>query len=209
MADSRSKALIIQFSREPVPGQVKTRMLSGLSAAEACQLHCELVLWTCGSLVDSALAPVQLCVAGDATHGLFAQCQDLGISEVIEQRGADLGERMYLAMSDALQRYQKVIVVGSDCPALDSDYLSSALEALDRVPVVLGPAEDGGYVLIAATRIDASLFAGVSWGSDRVLSQTRERLEQLCWDFEALGSLADVDRPEDVPAWEKIREGRP
>jgi len=205
MAEASASVLIIQFAREPVPGQVKTRMLPHLSPDEACKLHSDLVLWSCRRLLSSSLAPVQLHVAGDKRHRVFEQCQAMGVSKILEQRGADLGQRMYRAISAALTVHEKVVLVGSDCPGIDADYVGSALRALDRVPLVLGPAEDGGYVLIGATQIDWLLFEGVNWGSAAVLSQTLERLARLDWEFEELDCSRDIDRPEDLPAWEAIR----
>ncbi|RLA31853.1 MAG: glycosyltransferase, partial [Gammaproteobacteria bacterium] len=63
---------------------------------------------------------------------------------------------------------------------------------------VLGPAEDGGYVLIGVRRLSPVLFEGVDWGSDRVLRQTRARLTALGWRWHELRMLWDVDRPEDL-----------
>jgi rSAM/selenodomain-associated transferase 1 len=205
MAAETRETLLIQFAREPVPGQVKTRMFPHLSADQACELHCDLVQWTAQQLLASGLGPVQLAVAGDPGQPLFTRSLNRGVSELVEQRGEDLGERMFHALAEALESFRRVILVGSDCPSIDGAYLAAAVESLQRVPVVLGPALDGGYVLIGATRVDRQLFAGITWGSEQVMSQTRERLEQLRWDYEELASLADVDRPADLPAWEALR----
>ena len=191
--------LLLQFAREPVPGSVKTRMLARLSAREACDLHAELVLWTCKRLVGAQLGDVEICVAGSPRHPLFAQCLTLGAARVTQQRGADLGERMFAAIERGLGLCDRVILVGSDCPQLDADYLRSACAALDTCQVVIGPALDGGYVLIGARQIDARVFRGVPWGSAEVYAQTLAT---------SLKPLADVDTPADLPAWFALREQR-
>ncbi len=200
----RKEALFIQFAREPMPGKVKTRMQPQLSPGQACELHCDLLLWACGALCAAKLADVELWVAGDIHHPIFERCTEMGVGQLREQRGADLGERMYYAITDGLKRYRKVILVGSDCPAIDTQYLRSALVALERNPLVLGPATDGGYVLIGATRIDAGLFRGVAWGQAGVFAQTVRRAAVHGESWSQLETLPDIDRPQDIPLWQAI-----
>jgi rSAM/selenodomain-associated transferase 1 len=205
VASERKDALIIQFAKLPVPGRVKTRMLSSLSPIEACELHSELMLWTCRTLTEANLADVELWVNGGSEHVSISSCQNLGVTAVHSQHGSDLGERMFHAISDGLLRYRKLVLVGSDCPAIDARYLTDALTALDTESLVLGPANDGGYVLIGATHIEASLFQGVCWGSGAVLDETRERQMASGRSWSELGTLPDIDRPEDLPLWEAIK----
>ena len=98
---------------------------------------------------------------------------------------------MYNAIADGLSRYDQVVLVGSDCPALDGAYLRQALLALEDAPLVLGPAEDGGYVLMGARAISPEVFRDISWGTEQVYSQTCDRLRRagLAW-----GELADAGR---------------
>lgn len=201
-ASAVDSVLLIQFAREPQEGRVKTRMIPHLSARQACALHCELVLWTSRQLVAADMGDVELAVAGDAAHPLFDQCRTLGISRYVTQRGVDLGERMHAAMRDGLQHYSRVILVGSDCPGIDRAYLAQALLALDTAPVVLGPATDGGYVLIGARQIHEGLFQGIPWGTCDVYRATTQRLRQLQLEWLELPALADIDRPEDLALWE-------
>lgn len=198
--------LLVQFAREPLPGRVKTRMIPHLSAEQACALHSELVEWTSRQLLAADLGPVELCVAGNPEAELFARLQGQGVARITVQKGADLGQRMLRALQCGLARHGQVILVGSDCPALSPGYLQMAAAALAAAPVVLGPAADGGYVLIGARRIEAAVFAGVSWGGGDVYARTVENLARAGLDFTALPALADVDRPEDLPAWETLRD---
>jgi len=207
MAVDRRPLLLIQFARAPVAGRVKTRLLGVLSPEEARDLHSELVLRTCDTLVRAGLGPVRLYVAGGRNHTLFRRCLALGAESLVPQRGADLGERMLHATGDALRRFTRVILVGSDCPAIDGAYLQRAVEALSRVPVVLGPARDGGYVLLGLDRPCAELFGNMPWGTGEVLSVTRERLLGCGHHWEELEALPDIDRPEDLVHWRSRRSG--
>jgi uncharacterized protein len=202
---NRKDVLLLQFSREPRVGQVKTRMMPHLSAEQACELHCELTVWTCRQLVDSGLGVVELAVAGDKQHALFGHCRDIGANRILRQKGADLGARMYNAMRCALTRYPNVLLVGSDCPAIDASYLQRALEALRRVPVVLGPANDGGYVLIGAREIKPEFFHGIPWGSGQVYERSVAALRRAGFRWEALPPLTDIDRPEDLSDWVALK----
>lgn len=205
MGAETGKTLLIQFAKEPVAGKVKTRMMPALTAQEAMALHSELVRWVATMLVRSELGPVQLAVAGSLQHDVFLQCLEAGVTECVAQRGVDLGERMYLALNSALVEYTKVLLVGSDCPAMNVAYLQEAVAALDEVPVVLGAANDGGYVLIGATAINASVFKEVTWGGGDVLAQTRANLERSATPFVILEPLQDIDRPEDLPHWTGLK----
>ena len=206
MGAEPESALLIQFARAPAAGAVKTRMLPHLSPRQACDLHCELVSWTCRRLTSAGLGAVELAVAGGTGATLFRECRAAVVSAVYRQCGRDLGERMYRAILGGLARHDRVILVGSDCPWIDRTYLQSALEALDVAPLVLGPALDGGYVLIGARQVRPELFSRISWGSGAVLAQTRKRLEALGWGWRELPALQDVDRPEDLDAWRALRD---
>jgi glycosyltransferase A (GT-A) superfamily protein (DUF2064 family) len=106
---------------------------------------------------------------------------------------------MLLALEAALSRAARVLLVGCDVPALSSQYLREAERALrSNHDVVIGPAEDGGYVLIGVAHCHAELFRGISWGGPRVLEETRLRIAALGWRGLELPALWDADRPEDL-----------
>lgn len=204
--EAEAGTLLVQFARAPVEGKVKTRMMPWLSASQACELHRELVLWTCETLLASGLGEVELAVAGDASDPIFEQCCAMGPVRFSRQRGSDLGERMYEAIRCGLQGHSKVLLVGSDCPEIDRSYLVRAVSALDKAPVVLGPAHDGGYVLIGARDIRRQLFQGIEWGSERVYAQTARIMRSEAMAWVELPALGDIDRPADLPQWYKLRD---
>jgi uncharacterized protein len=196
-----SAPLIIQFAKAPVEGRVKTRMQPELTAGEACELHRQLLRWTFRRLHDSALAAVELWLDQPSSDAAVRACEKRGNLQQRIQPSGDLGEKMYAALCDGLQRYERVILVGSDCPGIDGDYLQQALLALETCDVVIGPATDGGYVLIGARRIESAVFEGVPWGSSAVLESTVARLKACGLAWQALAPLPDIDRPEDLVHW--------
>ena len=66
--------------------------------------------------------------------------------------------------------------------------------------VVLGPAEDGGYYLIAlrAGAVAPRLFEGIAWSTGQVLAATLDRCRELGLAVELLPQASDVDTPEDL-----------
>jgi uncharacterized protein len=190
--------VLAQLAREPVAGQVKTRLQPHLSAREAAQLHELMVEHVCTMLCNSAAGAIQLWVDGDPEAQLFRKCRELGVDDVLLQQGADLGERMAHICKQGLLEHRAVILVGSDAPSMDCEYLNSAVDSLTEVDVVVGPALDGGYVLLGLGRYSAALFEGIHWGEDTVLTETLAVIDRLGWSYRLLEPLQDIDRPQDL-----------
>ena len=110
------------------------------------------------------------------------------------QGQGDLGTRLTAALSECFARNaRKVVVLGSDSPHLPPERLAEALEALDSADLVLGPAEDGGYYLIALRRFAPEIFDGVEWGAACVFDQTRRAAERAGFRVRALEPFYDLD----------------
>lgn len=189
---------IIVFARAPRPGAVKTRLVPLLGAEGASALHARMVQHALATARKAALGAIELHCAPDCDNEFLRFCGNRYRAELVPQAGGDLGARMAAAASAALRDHARVLLIGSDCPALTARHLRQASEALlAEAAAVLVPAEDGGYVLLGLTRSDKRLFEGITWGSDTVLAETRARLRGLGWRWHELETLWDVDRPED------------
>lgn len=116
-----------------------------------------------------------------------------------EQCGTDLGQKLSNAFGVLSRRgYTEVIVIGTDCPGMNSQLLKEAFERLKKYDLVLGPAEDGGYYLIGAHMAHPALFAGISWSSSSVLSETLAAAEDLGLTYTLLPLLPDIDEEKDL-----------
>jgi rSAM/selenodomain-associated transferase 1 len=189
---------VIVFARAPRPGAVKTRLIPLLGPDGAAALHVRLVEQALATAREAAPEAVGLHCAPDASDPFFRSCADRYGIAIETQAGNGLGERMLAAFARALADHARVLLIGSDCPALTPRHLQQAGRALrDGADAVFVPCEDGGYALIGLTRVDARLFDDIAWGSDRVMAETRARLKQLGWTWRELETLWDVDRPED------------
>lgn len=200
-SESRSDACLVLFTKPAVPGRVKTRLVGPLTPEQAAELHAAFLadlsarlcascwtVWTAWEL-DEGEAPALDLLAGQASHSL-------------RQHGADLGSRLHAALREAADRgHDPVAAVGSDHPTLPLERLDECLEAMELgADVVLGPAADGGYYLIAcrARALVQELFEGIDWSTEKVLEQTLERCAAAGLVVEQLAVGHDVDRPEDL-----------
>lgn len=200
------EARLVVFAKAPIPGEVKTRLLPVLSARQAAALQARLIRHTLAMATQVALCPVELWCSPSCAHPFFTRCErSFGLSLHLQQ-GADLGERMGNASAAVLARCPYVVLIGCDCPVLGGEDLEEALSALrEGYDAVVGPAEDGGFVLLGLRRPAPELFAGMAWGSNRVLVETRTRLRTLGWCWHELKTYWDVDRPEDLERYSLLK----
>ncbi|MET0082852.1 MAG: TIGR04282 family arsenosugar biosynthesis glycosyltransferase [Sedimenticola sp.] len=198
-----SKLLI--FAKAPVAGLAKTRLAPLLGHEGAADLYARLLSDTVTKFTRQADLPVECWCAPDTDHPLFdAFSREHGIDLKVQQ-GADLGERMAFAAADALVSSDAVVLIGGDCPQLSVNHLRQTLQWLHQgADAVLGPAEDGGYVLLGLKRFDNALFREIPWGGSRVLELTRQRLDALGWCWRELDTLWDIDRPEDLVRYRQL-----
>lgn len=188
--------MILLFSKYPIPGRVKTRLVPTLGAVRATRLHRRFA----EAAIDTARAsglPVTVYASGAPLRRFRAWLGD-GVRYERQCHG-DLGQRMQEAFATAFRRgASKALAIGADVPGLTTEILRDAVCALDSSDVVLGPATDGGYYLIGFRQPRPMLFRDIAWGSDQVLPQTRKALAASGLSFHELPALSDVDRPEDL-----------
>ncbi len=195
-----SRRLLV-FARDPQPGRVKTRLIPELGARGATSVY--------RRLLDIALSAA---VATNADHcelWLDRPSDDSWLGQRITQlrltpriqSGDDLGARMHQALTSALGHADQAVIIGSDCPGYRADYLDAAFAVLDTHDAVVGPATDGGYVLIGLNRPAPRLFNDIAWGGPQVMATTRARLVEANLRWHELDALSDVDRPEDLSAF--------
>lgn len=194
------EARIIVFAKAPVPGQVKTRLAVTLGKLGAARLYQQLLTSTLHRLTHARLAPVELWCAPTPQYGFFIACRRTYDVRLRRQQGRDLGERMAHGLATVLREGSAfAVIVGSDCPSLDARYLRQGLTALRAgQDAVLGPTEDGGYMLIGLRHLYPTLFRGIHWGGSTVLAATRRRLQRKGLNWTELPLGWDVDRPADL-----------
>ena len=196
-----SKTALIVFAREPRLGRVKTRLARDLGAELALELYQGLVEDVLAVAGRTAAAGRFIYAADLEPAGSFFARWQAGFA-VVAQTGADLGARMDAAFREVVGAgFDRVILIGSDCPDLTPAILADAAQRLTDHDLVLGPAADGGYYLIGLNRPRPALFAGVDWGTDRVLAQTAARAKALGLRTSLLAERQDIDTLADLRAY--------
>lgn len=195
------------FTRYPEPGTTKTRLIPALGPQGAADLQrcmTEHTLDRARELRSASQVTIEVRYAGGSQQQFKRWLgTDLLLSP---QGGGDLGDRMERAFREAFKTgVDSVVLVGTDCPEMKPAHLRNAFHGLGTVDLVLGPARDGGYYLIGLRRDAPDLFRGMPWGSEEVLERTLQVARAKRMQVELLDVLFDVDRPEDLPVWERHR----
>jgi rSAM/selenodomain-associated transferase 1 len=191
------------FSRAPVPGAAKTRLIPLLGEEGAASVQSQMAWRTLETASAVPGASVSLWCAGDIDHPFLRACASHFNVPRLPQQEGDLGLRMEHCLQAVLATHRKALLIGTDCPAFDVGALQTASLALDAARMVFTPAEDGGYVLVGARRggLQPSCFNDVAWSTAQVMAQTRQRLREAGWhsgqDWHEMPALWDVDTPVD------------
>jgi len=210
MSNRAKRWRLIVFTRYPQPGETKTRLIPALGEEGAADLQRQMTEHTVRRvrpLTTSAQLHAELRYEGGSEDEMR---EWLGPALCYRPQGAgDLGMRMRRAFQDSFAAgAERVVVIGSDCPGLRTELLREGFASLARTDLVLGPAGDGGYYLIGLRRSCGelaipALFSGIAWGSDQVLGETLRIAAAVGLSVVLLDILDDVDRPEDLPIWER------
>jgi len=201
---------LIVFTRFPVSGKTKTRLMPALGAEGAARLQ--------RRMTEHIMA-----VAAKARQrpGLTIEVRHEGGSTVLmrkwlgpqfsyrPQGTGDIGHRMARAFEASFNGpLGAAVIIGSDIPGISEQTIRQAFEGLQKNDLVLGPAHDGGYYLIGLKNFlpaetYSRLFEGINWGTGEVVSRTLSIAKMLGLRYVLLGKLADVDNPADLHVWEK------
>ena len=191
-----NKGALIVFAKAPVVGNVKTRLIPHIGEDKATSVYISLLEKTLDTALNSNFTDIQLWIEGDIEHEFFRNMPERDKFHYYLQSGTTLGERMYAAFECALKTYSYAVLIGSDCPGLSIADLDETQALLQKNDIVLGPAKDGGYYLIALSNNHFSLFEGIAWSQETVFAETRERINLLNWRMGLLQERWDVDDEE-------------
>ncbi len=192
-----SRCLII-FAKDPIPGKVKTRLTPHITPTEAAELYkafitdiiCNTLKLKCEQ-VTIAYTPSN---AEAAFHSICGQSVNY-----LPQKGHNLGERMKNAFKHSFAKgSERTVIIGTDSPTLPSSYIQKAFDALNEVPVTIGPTFDGGYYLIGLSEQNNAIFDDIDWSTSKVFGQTLARIHAMNKQLYALPPWYDVDTPDNL-----------
>ena len=201
----RHKGDIMVFARAPIPGKTKTRLIPALGKKGAARLHASLIEQTLSRVQSIGDVNITLLCTPSTEDALLQSCAErYGIALKV-QSGHDLGSRMQHAFETTLHSAPWAIILGTDCPALETSDVQQAVDAMrNGVDAVIGPAFDGGYYLLGLRRTSTSLFREMPWGTENVREITRKRLKKLGWSYTTTTWHHDLDRPEDLDHFQNL-----
>jgi uncharacterized protein len=189
------KDALAVFIKAPVPGLCKTRLSPPLSAEQAAALYRAF----CADVLAAAAKTRAEAWIAYQPHETFPTPAWAGPQPYFLQRGVLLGEKLSGAFETlSAKGYHRVVVIGSDAPSLPAARLQEAFRALEARDAVFGPADDGGYYLVGLRRPRPALFEGISWSTDRVMTETRRALEREGLSAAFLPAHYDADTVADL-----------
>ncbi len=191
------KNAIIIFTRVPIPGKTKTRLMPCYTPLECAKLHAYFLQ---DIMAECQKVEADIYIYYDPDGNVSVLQKLLGMKHVYrEQVGENLGERMHIAIKEVLEKgYESCVLIGTDVPGLQANHLRQGFEQLQHADVVLGPTKDGGYYLIGARKIVPEAFEKIQYGQGSVAEATKENLERAGHKVVFVESLLDIDTPEDV-----------
>ena len=191
------KRAVICFTRVPKPGVTKTRLLPVLTGMRCAGLHTVFLQDLCG-VYDRMDADLFVAYTADpdweVLKPIFPCAWDF-----FPQEGADLGEKMYNALSHVLELgYDAAILTGADLPLMKETHLEAGFAALDRADIAIGPTSDGGYYLIGMKVPHEEIFRVSGYGGATALENTLAAGQQAGLEIALTLPCDDVDTPEDL-----------
>ncbi len=184
---------LIVMTKYPEPGKAKTRLIPALGVGGAVRLHRRLGIHTAKTV--RSFNPEVHYSGGD----LDLMHSWLGDFKYVAQSEGDLGDRMKQAFQSGFdQGCDRIVMIGTDCPAINASSIDQAFSVLNKIDVVFGPAVDGGYYLIGLRQQTLELFSNITWSTASVLQDSLAIVKGLNLSYELLEILPDIDRPEDL-----------
>ena len=195
------KAFIV-FTRIPLEHKTKTRLLPYYTPKQCVGLHLAMLkdlAATLNRLDNSIKIYIYYLPEGDVSiiKNIFGDDKTYR-----EQRGEDLGDKMYNAISEALSEGASAVSLsGTDIPMLSAEDIESSFTVLENNDIVISPTEDGGYYLVGMKKADKEIFDIEGYGTGSVFENTKQKIEDMRLSLGTGRRLRDIDTKEDIKAY--------
>ncbi len=193
------KIAIAIFVKTPGVSPLKTRLAATLGQEKAEYFYALSLKCIVSTLKEIDITPYWALAEKQSLHNpLWNDFNRLHTGE------GDLGARQSHIYHELLTTHEGVILIGADSPQLSRGIIQQAMEGLISHDYVIGPADDGGYYLLAGRqKIPSKVWSTTPWSHIK----TRETLvAQLDSKPHELAMMTDVDTEADLY---KIRDEMP
>ena len=188
---------LILFTRVPIPGMTKTRLMPFLTGEECAKIHSCFVK-DIYEKVKEVEADIFVFYTPKDEKKLLKNILDEE-AVYLPQYGEDLGERMKNAIGICLRMgYEKVILMGTDIPQIHPETLTDAFENLDKKDIVIHPTFDGGYYLIGMKKEYESIWKIERYGTNTVIYDTLQHMRREHLSTAVGQMYYDVDDKDDL-----------
>jgi rSAM/selenodomain-associated transferase 1 len=195
MSDTSKEALIL-FTRLPLPGQTKTRLMPWLTPEQCAELHCAMLRDISGTLKRMGNDLFIFYTPNGNLEELRRICGD---AIYLPQEGTGLGERMDCATQEVLGRgYASCLLLGSDIPSVTEGILRIVSAMLLTNDAVLAPTEDGGYWIVGLKQPCSLIFTHPYYGSEDAFEAARRGCVQANLRLAVGPKLRDIDEIDDL-----------
>lgn len=200
MSDQRTRDCILFFVKNPVPGEVKTRLAEDSSPEGAAHFYAVFAEEKLVELADGCDGDVFVYYTPQTVKNAMVDWLGQG-HRYLAQKGNSFGRRMENAFREVFfMGYERAILVVSDVPGLTPAIVTEGRDALTPETPVVGPAENGGYYCIAFHKkgFAPEVFRDVAGDTADTFQLTTNRLDSLGLKWVALPSLENTNTLEDV-----------
>jgi len=200
-----AKDLLIIMAKAPILGRVKTRLAQAIGVQKALDVYIELLKHT----INTANKIEEKKVIFWDT--ISVDLPKITIKNRLQANGT-IGDKMHHAfMSYFEKKYDRVVLIGSDCYDLEAKHLRTAFDMLKEFDAVIGPAKDGGYYLIGFQQksYHQDVFKQIDWSTASVFSKTLQRFDEKKYHYFTLEECNDLDLHEDYLAYCQSKKKHP
>jgi len=198
LPEYEGRCALVVMAKVPRVGRVKTRLSPPLTAEQAAALNIAFLKDTLCCLAQAAqttnaVPMISYTPVGEEDGFLGIVSEDVPL---VAQRGDGFGERLRFTADDLFAAgFSAVCLIDSDSPTVPVSAYRKAIAQLlgGQDCAVLGPSDDGGYYLLGINAAHPRLFEDISWSTELVAEQTRQRAREISLPLHGLPTWFDVD----------------
>lgn len=192
-----TKEALILFSRIPIAGNTKTRLMPFLSGKECAELHSAFLKDIFNTFKNTGRDIFIFHTPNDSNN--YIENHFEGYVEKHIQRGEDLGAKMFNAIDYVLLKgYDSCILTGADIPEITVSSLEKGFEILKEKDIVLAPTADDGYYMVGMKKATNTIFTNQHYGSGKVIENTILAAEKAGLTVGLSDLYVDIDTKEDL-----------